>query len=144
MDRVFHPYTDWEEFHAGMWRSVFGKDRSKFLKKAVKFTGDHNLYGSYMLQVLKKWPISCEHNLSDVRQNRKAWIGHAACCLAFKCPEDITREAWGLLTEKQRDLANGMAEEAIEKWENENKDFKIFVQMAIPGLSAWDTRRSLS
>ena len=72
MRRVWHPYTAWEEVAAGMWRSVGGDERRRLLPEAIAFTGDHERYGSYMLRVLNAWPISCEHNLSDTGQNRKA------------------------------------------------------------------------
>jgi hypothetical protein len=70
-----------------------------------------------MLKVIKQWPISCEHNLTDFSINRKAWIGHAACCLALNVPENITRMAWHHLTEKQQDEANEKARIAIKIWE---------------------------
>ena len=98
-----------------MWGKV--KDRSNYLQRAIEFTGDWNLYGSYMMKVVNEWGYSCEHNLSDRSQNRKAWIGHAACALAFKCPEDIVRKAWGHLTEDQQRRANNMADRAIKEWE---------------------------
>ena len=115
--RIWHHYLDWEDFKAGMWDVLPREQRDNFLSKAITFTGDHKLYGYYMLKVLEEWPIACEHNLSDTGQNRQAWIGHAAACLAIKCPEDITRAAWGELTEEQRDLANGEADKAIAIWE---------------------------
>ncbi len=70
-----------------------------------------------MGRVVDEWKNSCEHNLTNKTQNRKAWIGHAACALAFNCPEDIVREAWGYLTEKQQIAANCKAVNAIEYWE---------------------------
>jgi hypothetical protein len=100
-----------------MWRRVPSSERQDYLDRAVKFTGDHELYGSWMMKVLDSWPRSCEHNLTDMNINRRAWVGHAACCLAFGCPEDIVREAWGLLTQEQRDLANGVADLAIAEYE---------------------------
>jgi len=88
-----------------MWRRVYGDDRQSFLAKAIEFTGDAVLYGEWMIRATEQWPISCSQNLSFSGQNRQAWIGHAACCLAVKCPEDITREAWWHLTDEQRTLA---------------------------------------
>jgi len=72
-----------------------------------------------MVKVVEQWKHSCEHNLSNLEQNRKAWIGHAACALAFQCPEDIIRQAWGYLTKEQQILANNEAEKAIKLWESE-------------------------
>lgn len=117
MKRVFHPYHLWEDFKCGMWRNVVGDERNLWLQKAVEFTGDAELYGLWMMKVIKAWPISCEQNLTCTSMNRQAWIGHAACCLAIGCPEDITRAAWHLLTDQQRNEANQKADEAIKAWE---------------------------
>lgn len=117
LTRVYHPYWVWEEVSFNMWGSANG-DKASLLKQAIEFTGNHELYGGYMMRVTKEWPISCEHNLSNVEQNRKAWIGHAACALAFRCPEGIVREAWGHLSQDQQRLANEQAELAIKEWES--------------------------
>lgn len=115
--RIYHHYLDWEEIDYNMWGTVTNK--KAYLQKAIDFTGDHKLYGRFMMKVANEWIKSCEHNLSNTTQNRKAWIGHAACAFALGCPEDITREAWGHLNQEQQDKANGVAQEAIEYWENE-------------------------
>lgn len=113
-DRVYHHFMEWEENKHNMWGVV--ENRKLWLKKAIKFTGDHRLYGRFMMRVVHEWPISCENALTDQSLNHKAWVGHAACALALECPEDITREAWGLLTDEQRLLANNEAEKAILCW----------------------------
>jgi len=115
LPRVWHPYQEWEEVHYGMWSEV--SERSDYLKWAVDFTGNHELYGYYMNRVADEWEVSCENALTDQNLNRKAWIGHAACALAGGCPEDIVREAWGKLTDEQRTLANRQADRAIRRWE---------------------------
>lgn len=117
MKKIWHPYYLWEEFHYGMWKNMPKEEEEKFLELAVVFTGNAELYGSFMFKVIFMWPISCEHNLSDTSINRRAWIGHAACCLAIGCPEYITRKAWWKLTEKQRQEANNQADRAIIIWE---------------------------
>lgn len=110
-------YTEWEDYINGMWRPETKQDEEFYLQKAIDFTGNTKLYGKWMLEVLEKWPITCNVNLSNKNQNRKAWIGHAACCLAINCPEQVTRMAWWKLTEKQRIEANLQAQYAIELWE---------------------------
>lgn len=117
IERVYHPYWEWEEIDHNMWGSV--SDRKLYLKRAIEFTGDHRKYGRFMMRVVNEWPKSCNHNLSNTTQNRKAWVGHAACALAIGCPEDIVREAWGYLTQEQQDLANNEADIAIKHWESE-------------------------
>jgi len=115
MERIHHPYWLWEEHKFGMWKTIIGKRRDILLKKAIKFTGDSKKYGFYMDRVVNEWKYSCEHNLSCKDINRQAWIGHAACCLAIGCPEDITRLAWHQLTLHQQELANAKADHAISK-----------------------------
>lgn len=115
LKRVYHPYTEWEEVPANMWGDV--DDRALFLKRAIEFTGDHYRYGKFMRQVVKKWVKSCENALTDHSLNKRAWIGHAACAMALGCPEDITRLAWGHLTDEQRLLANKEATRALRLWE---------------------------
>lgn len=112
--RVYKDYRDWEEIKFNMWGKV--KNRDLFLKKAINFTSNHSLYGSYMMRVANEWSVSCENALTDNMINKKAWIGHAACALALRCPEDITRIAWSYLTDEQQFLANLEAERAIEYW----------------------------
>lgn len=113
--RVYHPHWLWEEVAHNMWGSV--KEKDWYLEIAIEFTGDAEIYGEYMMRVVKEWKYSCEHNLSNRSQNRKAWVGHAACALALQCPEDIVRQAWGHLTEQQQIEANAAADRAIAHWE---------------------------
>lgn len=114
-ERVYHPYWMWEEVLHNMWGTV--ENTNKYLKKAIEFTSDHKKYGRFMMRVVHEWPYSCENALTDSQINRRAWIGHAAVALAFGCPEDITRKAWGHLTDEQRALANKEADNAIRYWE---------------------------
>lgn len=118
MIQLYHHYTKWEDYTAGMWRKVPKDEAARFLEDAIIFTSNHELYGKAMLRVIEEWPIACEQNLTDKSQNRQAWIGHAASCLEFNCPEYITRQAWAFLSRKQQNLANAAADFAIAKWES--------------------------
>jgi hypothetical protein len=114
--QVYYPYWLWEDYKSGMWRKLERKEEDAFFTKAIEFTGNDELYGHWMLEVTKQWPISCENNLTDQSKNQRAWIGHAACSFGFNCPEYITRRAWWELTENQRILANNRADYAISIW----------------------------
>jgi hypothetical protein len=116
INRIYHPFWKWEEVDHNMWGKA--ENRVEMLDWAIRFTGDHIKYGWYMLRVAKEWTYSCEHNLTNKTQNRKAWIGHAACALASNCPEDVVRSAWGHLTDEQQILANRQAEQVITWWES--------------------------
>jgi len=108
----------WEDYKNGMWRKITNEERQDYLLKAISFTGNTELYGSWMLKVIEEWPYTCEQNLTDNAINQQAFIGHCACCLAIGCPEDITREAWWHLTQEQQDKANLKADYAIFKWKS--------------------------
>lgn len=114
--RVYRDCREWEEVKFNMWGEV--DNRKEWLKRAIEFTGNAEIYGSFMKRVVYEWPVSCENALTDLSMNRKAWVGHAAVALAIKCPEDIVRQAWGHLTDEQRLLANQEAERSIQEWEH--------------------------
>lgn len=102
-----------------MWSSA---GRQKHLvEKSAFFMADTKRFQSAMYRVICEWPISCEHNLSDLSQNRLAWIGQAACAIEIKCPESAVREAWGRLTDNQRRDANESAKKTIKEWERKQQ-----------------------
>ena len=110
---VWHPFWDLEEVRHNMWGNV--SHRSTWLQIAATFTGNPELYGEWMFKVVEAWPKSCEHNLTKPGDKRP-WMGHAAVALAVQCPEDIVREAWGLLNQDQQRKANDKAKQAIDSW----------------------------
>ena len=114
MKRIWHNYKKWEDLE--MWRIVPKQEEKEFLKQAIEFTGNTDLYGQWMLKVILNWKYSCEHNLTNSSINQKAWVGHAATQMAIDCPEYITRMAWKELTQDQQDRANKKAETAIKLW----------------------------
>jgi len=70
MKRIWHPWMIWEEVPAGMWRKVAANEYDEYLMRAIEFTGDAEKYGIWMLRVLTEWPISSEHNLTDIGMDR--------------------------------------------------------------------------
>ena len=136
--RVYHDVAEWEEVSHNMWGDV--KNRKWSLEAAINFTGDAKLYGSYMLRVIREWPVSCENALTDNLLNKKAWVGHAAVALALGIPEDITRDAWGHLDDEQQLLANKEASRAIQTWEHSYiKDNELYSDLGDTLLFAWDS-----
>ena len=115
--RVFRHYSEWEEARCGMWIRPIGSEREYHIQRCREFMADTELFRSAMFRAINEWPVSCEVNLTNGSNNRRAWIGHAACCMAIGCPEEPTRAAWWTLTQSQRDAADAAAEEAIREWE---------------------------
>jgi len=125
--QIFVHWGLWEDYHAGMWRTLTKPDEPEFRKLAIEFTGDHIKYGKAMLKVLDQWPNTCMNSLSNPSINKRAFIGHAACALEINCPEYIVRQAWWILTEEQRTLANQQADIAINEWEQRRKSGNILI-----------------
>ncbi len=128
MVRIYHRFEKWEEYHAGMWRVASKAEQRELLPVAVALIKDTAVFGAAMVRVVEEWTFSCEHNLTNLDSNRVAWIGQAACCLATSCTEDVTRKAWGLVSNEDRRRANGEAETAIEKWRvgREGENLELF------------------
>lgn len=134
MKQIFHHYKDWEDYKSGVWRNVQKDEETELVTKCMDFTGKDDLYGLAMMRVINEWPVTCEHHLTNKGLNRKAWIGHAACQLQFRCPEYITRMAWNTLTEIQQKKANKVAEIAIKEWETNFFLFHKIKTMSKTGL----------
>lgn len=84
--RIYHHHDKWEEVPAGMWAATPTCYRKMLVENAIDFTGDHELYGRYMLRVIKLWPYSCEHNLTAIGQTGgPGWVMlHVALLLELR------------------------------------------------------------
>jgi len=132
MIQQYVPYWEWEDWKNGMWRKLPKDEETEMLEKAVEFTGDHIKYGKAMRVVVKEWPRTMLNSLTNKGINRRAFLGHCACSLEFKCPEYITRMAWKRLTDMQRYMADKVAQQVIDEYEAENK--RIHSNMGEPLL----------
>ena len=115
-DRIFHHYEDLEEYHAGMWRIVRGKERQNNIEAAGDLMRCPEEFKEAMMQALTLWPKSCEANLTSDSINRIAWLGHAGCCIAAGSPEENTRAGWHTLNQAEMDEANRVAGEVLDVW----------------------------
>ena len=115
MERIFHHYDKWEDFHHGMYNED-KVDRKARVELAASILGHPGTCYQAMKMVVENWPIATEFNLSNAEINRRAWLGQAACSIYGGVHEDETREAWGLLTIEQRTRANAIATKVIRNW----------------------------
>ena len=123
MNRIYHPYWEWEEVKFNMWGEV--NNRELYLKKTFDFMVDCDLFGQWMNKVVIDWEFSCEHNLTNIEQNRVAWLGQAACAYSIQVPEDIVRQVWGTLPEENQICANSKAEQNIKLWESKCQSVQL-------------------
>lgn len=96
---------------------IHNENKSELINKAINILSNKDLCLKYMLLVVKNWEHSTFENLSNITQNRRAWLGQAACCYAEKIPEYLVRESWMLIKEEDRIQANNIADKVILGWE---------------------------
>lgn len=116
---VYHHCTLWEDWKNGMFRVVSKQGDDFLLKESILLLCDRNKLYEAMKNVINNWIISTEENFTKIDTNRRAWLGQAACCLNHNAPDIITRKAWGMISEDQRNEANLIAEKVILEWEIE-------------------------
>lgn len=119
MDRIFTPYTDWEDYQAGMYDES-REGRSERVQAALECLSVPSECRRAMERVVSEWKTATDFNLTNKEQNRRAWLGQAACCIQHGCHEDETREAWGMMSDFSRDSANRIAQSIINEWERLN------------------------
>lgn len=115
MKADLRPYTEWEDWQAGMYRDVPREEEERLTASAASLLGDALRLSAAMREVTTAWVHASEANLHEPPNNR-AWLGQAACAFAFKVPEHLTRAAWGRLTDSQRLEANRIADRVIAEW----------------------------
>ena len=118
IEQKFYHYEKWEDYQSGMYDEL-KEGRTSRIELAQLLLKNEKLCEKWMREVTKRWKVACEQNFTNPQINRKAWLGQAACCLYAGVKENETREAWWLLTEEQRNIANNIAEIVIKDWEYE-------------------------
>lgn len=121
MQRVYHPYDKWEDYKAGFYDNVLGKNKQDLINKVVELFSNPELTKVYMNKVINDWQYSCEHNLSNYSMNRVAYLGQAACCLYAKIPYFITMNGWNKVELHLRNEADYIANQTILIWEKNHK-----------------------
>lgn len=117
MNRVWHPYTKWEDYPAGFYDTCNGQEKEEKIKQVVEFFNDEKKVDEFMNRAAAEWVFSFEHNLTNNSMNKIAYIGQAACCLYNGIPSTVTMEAWSLLDKSIQERANEIAEKTLKKWE---------------------------
>lgn len=133
INQVWVPYWFWEDWHNGMWNKMEKEQESEMLQKSIEFTGNWLLYGAAMIKVVELWPLTMLNNLTNPSINKRAFLGHCACCMEIGCPEYITRMAWRQLTDRQRFDADEIAQIVIEEW-HEKADLSVYQNMGVKVL----------
>jgi hypothetical protein len=113
--QVYYPYTRWEDWKAGMWQVP--QNITEDMKMAAHILSSPRTFYYAARAMLRDWPRSAEHNLTNLSQNRLSWVGQATCCHLAGISEMATRQAWWTLTPKEQRIANETAQKVIDWWE---------------------------
>ena len=109
--RVFYTWDKWEAFDAGFFDSTpkhrtLTADSCKAMYAA--FLRDIPRFEKAMQGVLRDWPNSVEHNLTNDRMNRIAWLGQAAMCYESGIPATYCN-GFSLMSKAEQDAADAAA-----------------------------------
>ena len=115
MKRRHYPYTEWEDYRAGMYRP--SERVAEHVALSADLLRDLPALREAMYDAVESWPTSASQNLTDSASNRRSWLGQAACCITHGSPEWTTCQAWWMLTDDEREAANAVASEVIAGWE---------------------------
>lgn len=122
MEQIYIEYQKWEDYLCGMYNSNDVIDKEKKITESINLLSNPNQFYKICKLILIKWKNSSDVNLSNKNQNRKAWLGAAACMYKCKAPEHLTRIAWSLLNKNAQNKANKIAEKIIKEYERKNRE----------------------
>ena len=117
MIKEWYPYWMWEDFKNGMFEAF---DETK-TGECVVLLSDPVEFWEVSKRLLTEWPIASRENLTNIRCNRRAWIGQASCCLRHGASERTTRAAWAMLSSDEQIEANIVAMRIIDVFTSENR-----------------------
>lgn len=118
MERIYHTWDEWECYPAGFYekRPVDKAMTDEDCKNEYKsLLTDIPRFGNALQRVIREWPNSCEHYLSNERMNRIAWLGQASLCLDAGIPARF-RGGYMLLSEEEKLDADLTALAALNQW----------------------------
>jgi hypothetical protein len=121
VDRIYHTWDKWECYPAGFFevRAPKGLTDEDCLTLYAQLLRDIPEFKRVMLCVIKDWANSCQHNLTNERMNRIAWMGQAALCYKHGIPAKY-RGGYHTLSEEEQAAADQAALEVINLWMEAN------------------------
>lgn len=130
-DRIFHTFDKWECHKAGFYESKKdGMTKEQCEIAYMEFLSNYDAFRSALQSVITKWKYSCEHYLTNRAMNRIAWLGQASVCYATGVPS-VFCSGFNLLSDDQKDMANNIALEYLNKWLVENNRKPVTIESAL-------------
>lgn len=121
VNRIYHTWDKWECYLAGFFEvrppKTLAEENCHSLYKEL--LEDIPEFKRIMRLIITQWTYSCQHNLSNERMNRIAWMGQAALCYKYRIPAKY-RGGYHLLSDENKKLADEAALEVINEWMEAN------------------------
>lgn len=117
MNRIYHTWDKWECYPSGFFevRPPKGLTEDQCLEMYKTLLLDIDEFKRIMRLIISEWHYSCEHNLTNERMNRIAWMGQASLTYKHRIPARY-RGGYHLLDDDQKKLADDAALEIINEW----------------------------
>lgn len=121
MKTIYYRYELWEDYKNGMYHTkTDGNEEIRKEQALILFKDKEKLYEA-MKYVANNWKYAAETNMSNSSINYQAWLGQASNCYYSGCSADETIKVWHMLTDKEREEANKVADKVYYEWK---KDFE--------------------
>lgn len=131
-ERIFHKYDKWECYKSGFYAtSKPGMSCEECEEEYKKLLTNEVEFRKALEGVISEWKYSCEHYLTNSSMNRIAYLGQAALCYARNIPSKY-KSGFNLLTDHEKEVANKIALEYLNKWLIKNGRKKVTLEESIP------------
>lgn len=115
-DRVYHPWSKWEDYQHNFYGGVMEYQKDNSLQTYANMLKDLPKFEAALQVIIRDWPYSCEHNLTNDAMNRIAYLGQAACALLYNVPHNVSMGGYNLLTPEEQKAADKMAKKYLDMW----------------------------
>lgn len=117
LERVYHTWDRWECYPAGLYEMTppEGMTSDQAYTAYADFLRSEPRFRDGLAKVLREWPNSCEHYLSNENMNRIAWLGQASACAVLGISRQF-RSGFHRLKDREKVHANRVALEALNQW----------------------------
>lgn len=115
-NRIYHSWDKWEDYRHNFYGGVMEYTKDGSLETYAAMLRDLSKFEAALQVIIRDWPYSCEHNLTNEAMNRIAYLGQAACALLYNVPHNVSMGGYNLLTPPEQVAADKMAEKYLTIW----------------------------
>ena len=131
MKPIYYRYELWEDYQNGMFHTKNDGNEEIRKEQAIIMFKDLDLLYKNMKYVADNWIRSAEMNFTNSSVNYQAWLGQASNCYYTGSSEEETIQVWHLLSDEEREKANGIADKVYLEWVKEYQKKHYGYQLSI-------------